>query len=130
MRSCFKNKRALIALNYLKKTPTLDEDGYKTGEETIVYGKPFKMMVNISGAKGASAVEVFGTNLDYDKVITMSAQDFKRYKLTDNSVFFIDKKPQYETDGYPLYDYRVKRIAETINEVVIALERVRNGENN
>ena len=41
-------------------------------------------------------------------------------------VAFIDKPLTYEKNGYPLYDYRVKRIADTLNEVVIALERVRN----
>lgn len=127
MRSCRKNKRLLIGLNYIKKTPFVNEDGYETGEEVIEYSKPFKFKANISGAKGASAIEVFGTNLDYDKVITLSHKEFKELKLTDNSVFFIDRKPIYESNGYPLYDYRVKRIADTINEVVIALERVRNG---
>ena len=126
MRSCEKNKRPLIALNYKGKEPYIDKDGYETGEEVITYSKPIKIKANISGAKGNSAVEVFGTNLDYDKVITLSIEKFKEYKLTDNSVFFIDKPLSYEDNGYPLYDYRVKRIAETLNEVVIALERVRN----
>lgn len=127
MRSCRKNKRPLIGLNYIKKTPIIDENGYETGEEKIEYSKPYRFSANISGAKGASAIEVFGTNLEYDKVITLSAKVFKQLKITDNSIFFIDVKPHYEDNGYPLYDYRVKRIAETINEVVIALERVRNG---
>ena len=125
MRSCEKNKRPLIALNFVSKEPFVDKDGYETGEEVIKYTKAFGFKANISGAKGNSVVEVFGTNLDYDKVITLSVKEFQRLKLTDHSVFFIDIKPTYEENGYPLYDYRVKRIAETINEVVIALEKVR-----
>jgi len=126
MRSCEKNKRPLIALNYKGKVPYVDSEGYETGEEIITYSKPIRFKANISGAKGNTAIEVFGTNLDYDKVITLSYEKFQELKLTDNSVFFIDKPLTYESNGYPLYDYRVKRIADTPNEVVIALERVRN----
>lgn len=126
MRCLEKNKRSLIVLNYKGKTPVVDSDGYLTGEEEITYGKPISFKANISGAKGGTAVEVFGTDLDYDKSIVLSIKSFKELKITDNSVFFIDIKPKYESNGYPLYDYRVKRIAETLNEVVIALERVRN----
>lgn len=126
MRCLEKNKRSLIVLNYKGKQPVLDSDGYKTGEEQITYAKAIRFKANISGAKGGTAVEVFGTDLDYDKSFTLSVKEFKALKITDNSVFFIDVKPQYEDNGYPLYDYRVKRIAETLNEVVIALERVRN----
>lgn len=126
MRSCKKNERPLIVLNYKGKEPYIDSDGYETGEEIITYYKPIHFKANISGARGNSAVEVFGTNLDYDKVFTLSFAKFKELKITDNSVFFVDKPLSYESNGYPLYDYRVKRIADTPNEVVIALERVRN----
>ena len=126
MRSCNKNKRPLSFLKYTGKTAVLDNEGNETGEYLITYSKAYKIMANVSGAKGSSAVEVFGTNLDYDKVITLSNKDFLKYGINDNSVFFIDVKPNYEANGYPRYDYRVKRIAETINEVVIALEKVRN----
>lgn len=126
MRSCAKNERPLYVLNYKGKTAYIGSDGYETGEETITYSKAIPFKANISGAKGNSAVEVFGTNLDYDKVLTLSQRKFGELKITDNSVFFIEIKPTYDSNHYPLYDYRVKRIADTPNEVVIALERVRN----
>ena len=125
MRSCEKNKRSLVVLNYKGKEPYVGEDGYETGEEIITYHKAVSFKANISGAKGSSAVEVFGTDIEYDKVFTLSFLEFKKLKITDNSVFFVDIKPTYEASGYPLYDYRVKRIADTLNEVVIALEKVR-----
>jgi hypothetical protein len=125
MRSCEKNKRLLYVLNYKGKVPYVNEEGYETGEEIITYYKAEKFKANISGAKGSSAVEVFGTSLDYDKVFTLSYKEFEDLKITDNSVFFVDTKPTYEESGYPLYDYRVKKIADTPNEVVIALEKVR-----
>ena len=125
MRSCDKNKRPISLLNYLKKEAYVDEDGYETGEEIITYTKAKTICVNISGAKGGSAIEVFGTDLSYDKVFTLSNKYFEALKITDNSVFFVDKKPEYDTNGKPIYDYRVKKISNSINEVVIALEKVR-----
>lgn len=126
MRSLEINKRPLYGLNYVSSTPVLDQDGYETGEHKITYSKAFRIYANISGAKGTADVETFGVNLDYDKVMVMSVKLFKKLGLTDNSVFFIDKAPEYEANGYPKYDYRVKKIADTLNEVSIALERVRN----
>ena len=81
-------------------------------------------MGHISGARGSSQVEVFGTDINYDKTILLTKNEFKATKINENSVFFIENKVAYE-DNFPLYDYRVVRIAETINEVVIAIEKVR-----
>ena len=126
MRCLDKNKRPIIALNYIGKQPVYDDEGNLTGEYLLSYSEEILFKANISGARGSTAVEVFGTDVDYDKAMVLSKEEYERLGLTDNSVFFIDKKPEYETNGYPKYDYRVKRIAETINEVAIALERVRN----
>lgn len=125
MRSCKKNQRPIIVLNYLGKRETKDENGYKTGEKSIYYGEEIVFMGHISGAKGSSMVELFGTDISYDKVITISRAVCKKLKIDENSVFFIDKKPQYSGD-MPLYDYKVKRIADTLNEVAIAITQVRN----
>ena len=66
---------------------------------------------------------MFGTDIEYDKTICMTKSDFERCKIDENTVFFIDKKIEYQ-NGTPLYNYRVKRIAETINQVVIAIKKV------
>ena len=125
MRNQIINQSKLYVLNYLSKTKTKDSDGNYTGEETITYSRPIMFMGHISGAKGSSQIEIFGTEINYDKTLLITKTRFKALKITENSVFFVDKKPQYDSDyTTPLYDYRVKRIAETINEVAIALERV------
>lgn len=123
MRNLVKNKKPFYALNYLRNEDVLDEDGNLTGEKTVIYTKAFKVKANISGARGSSQSEIFGTDIRYDKSFVLTTAEFKRLKLTENSVFFIDKKPTYE-DGQPLYDYRVKKIAEVINDVAIAVEKV------
>lgn len=123
MRNQLKNQTQHFVVNYKGKEEILDEQGRKTGEETIVYHKPIMFMGHISGAKGSSQVEIFGTDVVYDKALLISKEKFIRLKIDENSVFFIDKKPQYD-DATPLYDYRVKKISPTINEVAIALVKV------
>lgn len=125
MRNQVINQTKHFVLNYKGKEKAKDNDGNYTGEEIISYARPIVFMGHISGAKGSSQVEIFGTDVAYDKVLLISKVKFNRLKITENSVFFIDKKPKY--DGLtPLYDYRVKKISETINEVAIALEKVNN----
>ena len=124
MRNLLLNKTKHYVLNYKGEEMVKDDDGNYTGEVAIAYTKPIMFMGHISGARGSSQVEMFGTDVAYDKTIIITTKEFNRLKITENSVFFIDKKVSYDNDHIPLYDYRVMRIAETINEVAIALEKV------
>lgn len=117
------NKSPIKYLNYQGEEKAVDNNGYYTGETIVKYTKPCMVMGHISGARGNSQVEVFGTDINYDKTILLSKSEFKKTKINENSVFFIDKQIAYEND-LPLYNYRVVRIAETINEVLIAIEKV------
>lgn len=123
MRNLMLNKSKLYVLNYKGEVDSVDEDGNYTGEKTISYSKSITFMGHVSGARGSSQVEMFGTDVAYDKTIILTKKEFDRLKITENSVFFIEKQPTYK-DNVPLYDYRVSRIAETINEVAIAIQRV------
>lgn len=122
MRNQIINQTKHYVLNYKDREELKDNDGNYTGEYGVVYSKPIMFMGHISGAKGSSQVEIFGTDISYDIVLLISKQKFNTLKITENSVFFIDTKPKYD-GATPLYNYRVKRIALTINEVAIALER-------
>ena len=44
--------------------------------------------------------------------------------MDENTVLFIDKAPEYDEEGSPLYDYRVKRVATSINSISYAVEKV------
>ena len=123
MRNQIINETKHYVLNYLGEVMAKDDNGNFTGESKISYTRPIMFMGHISSARGSSQIEIFGTDVAYDKTIVITKNKFKRLKITENSVFFIDKKIQYE-NSTPLYDYRVARIAETINEVAIALEKV------
>ena len=123
MRQLECNKTLIKALNYKDTEDVVDSQGYKTGEKKVIYSPVITFKAHISGAKGSSQVEVFGLDTSYNKTISMSKTLFKKLKLNENTVFFIDTKVKFD-NGTPLYDYRVYRIAETLNEVMIAIKKV------
>lgn len=116
-----RNKRTFWYCLYDRKEPIIDEDGNETGEEQIVYKPAKSLRANISAASGSSQVEQFGNLVGYDKVIVL---DDTSCPIDENTVLFIDKEPEYGEDGNPLYDYRVKRVAKSLNSVSIAATKV------
>lgn len=116
-----RNKRTFWYCLYDRKEPIVDEDGNETGEEQIVYKPAQSLRANISAASGSSQVEQFGNLAGYDKVIVL---DDTSCPIDENTVLFIDKEPEYDDDGNPLYDYRVKRVAKSLNSVSIAATKV------
>ena len=72
-------------------------------------------------ASGETQVEVFGHLDDYDKVIVLGNADCP---INENSVLFVDKKPEYDQNGDPLFDYTVKRVARSLNSVSYAIRKV------
>lgn len=116
-----RNKRTFWYCLYDRKEPIIDEDGNETGEEQIVYKPAKSLRANISAASGSSQVEQFGNLAGYDKVIVL---DDTSCQIDENTVLFIDKEPEYGEDGNPLYDYRVKRVAKSLNSVSIAATKV------
>lgn len=116
-----RNKRTFWYCLYDRKEPIIDEDGNETGEEQIVYKPAQSLRANISAASGSSQVEQFGNLAGYDKVIVL---DDTSCLIDENTVLFIDKEPEYDDDGKPLYDYMVKRVAKSLNSVSIAATKV------
>lgn len=126
MRNLAINKRPFVALNYLGKETIVDGQGYETGESKIIYGAEIEFQTHISGASGSSYIDSNGVSIEYDKSFVLTKYLFEKLAFTENTIFFIDKKPEYDKDNQPLYDYRVARIRDTLNEVVILLKKVRN----
>lgn len=116
-----RNKRTFWYCLYDRKEPIIDEDGNETGEERIVYKPVQSIRANISAASGSSQVEQFGNLAGYDKVIVL---DDTSCPIDENTVLFIDKEPEYDEDGKPLYDYMVKRVAKSLNSVSVAATKV------
>jgi len=126
MRNLKINQKKYIGLNYLGETDKTDDDGYKTGEKIVLYGDEISFKSHISGATGSVVLDNNGVVIEYDKSMVLTKYDLQKLGFDENTVFFIDKEPEYDSDNKPLYDYKVKRIKDTLNEVVILLEKVRN----
>ena len=126
MRNAKINQKEYIALNYLGKQEHLDSRGYMSGESEIYYSEEIPFKAHLSGAMGSSYIDSNGISIDYDKSMVLTLWEFEKLGFDENTVFFIDKKPEYDSKNLPLYDYRVERIRDTINEVIILLKKVRN----
>ena len=130
MRNLEKNKRPIAWVNYKGIEDIRDGNGNLTGEKKVMYFPLTERKASVSGARGGTLIEVFGTEIKYDKAVLIEKKDKQSSRnpkdcIDENTVFFIDTKPAFDESGNPLYDYRVKRIAETLNQIVIALEKVK-----
>lgn len=121
MRTMERNKSTFYYLLFDCVEPEYDEKGYETGEEKVKYREAVSMRANVSAASGTAQVEQFGNFASYDKVIIT---DDTTCPMDENTVLFLDKEPEYNADGRPLYDYRVKRVATSINYIAYAVEKV------
>lgn len=121
MKTLNRNKSPFWYLLYDRKVSAKDEYGNETGEEIVFYKPAVAMSANISAATGSAQVEQFGNFAGYDKVIVT---DDLSCPIDENTVLFIDKEPQYDEDGKPLYDYVVRRVAKSLNSISYAVSKV------
>lgn len=121
MKTLKRNQTPFWYLLYDRKEPIKDEYGNESGETKVVYQAAVAAQANISAATGSAQVEQFGNYAGYDKVIVT---DDLSCPIDENTVLFIDKEPEYDEDGTPLYDYIVKRVARSLNSVSYAVSKV------
>nr|DAZ23218.1 MAG TPA: hypothetical protein [Caudoviricetes sp.]DAZ57952.1 MAG TPA: hypothetical protein [Caudoviricetes sp.] len=121
MKTMERNKVPFWYLLYDRKEAVKDEDGNETGDYRVVYKEAVFQRENISAATGSAQVEQFGNFISYDKVIVT---DDLCCPIDENTVLFIDKEPEYDEDGNPLYDYIVKRVAKSLNSISYAVSKV------
>lgn len=118
MRSLEKNKRKIFyALVSDTKEMVKDSDGNNTGELRQAVSEPIECWINHSPEKGTSENMPFGDLKDYDKV--MSTTDMS-LPITETSLLWID-----ETDIAKPHDYKILRIAKSLNQVLYAVKKVR-----
>lgn len=84
-------------------------------------GSPVEIYASVSSATGMLYVRDFGNDIVYDKVILIDDIDTP---IDEHTVFCIDKEPTYNEDNNLVYDYVVKRVAKSLNNVRIAVSRV------
>ena len=121
MKTMERNKVSFWYLLYDRKEPIKDEYGNESGEYQIYYKPAVQMKGNVSAATGSAQVEQFGNFISYDNVIVT---DDLACLIDENTVLFLDKKPVYDEDGTPLYDYIVKRVAKSLNSISYAVSKV------
>lgn len=115
-----RNKRGFYYLLYAGSEPVMDEYGNEVGTK-VTYSDPVPLRANVSPATGSAQVEQFGNLADYDKVIVT---DDMSCPIDETTVLFLDKEPEFNTEGVPLYDCRVKRVAASLNSISIAVSKV------
>lgn len=121
MRCMARNKRQFYYCLFKGIAPVVDDEDYETGDKLRSYAPPVAMRANVSAASGTAQVEQFGQFISYDKVIIT---DDMTCPIDEHSVLFIDKAPEFDSDGTPLYDYVVKRVAKSLNSMSIAVSKV------
>lgn len=96
--------------------PTVDEDGYETGEQQDKYSSPKELRCNMSPARSYALQEAFGPVTPYEHVIITSDMSCP---VTETSVFW-DHRPQ---SGEP-HQYIVRRVDRSLNHVSITVRKV------
>lgn len=115
-----RNKRGFYYLLYAGSESVMDEYGNEVGTK-VTYLDPVPFRANVSPATGSAQVEQFGSLSDYDKVIVT---DDLSCPIDETTVLFLDKQPEFNEEGMPLYDYRVKRRAASLNSISYAVSKV------
>ena len=98
-----------------------DADGNFTGERGVGYAEAVQAEGNISSANGAAQTEQFGTDINYDRTILLPGTD---WEIDEKTVLFIDEEPTYSGTN-PEYNYKVVRVAKSLNHTALAVSKVR-----
>ena len=114
MRNLKINQRLVHYAKYIESKPILDEYGNTTLEVENVYGEPQVIMVNYSSNTGQLATETFGNLTEYSRVISMVGS----CPFSEGDVLWIE----VATSSKP--NYMVKRIADSLNSYLIAIEEM------
>ena len=115
MRTLNRNKQAFYYALYKGKTPIVDENGFDTGDYTVTYETPVKMMANISPARGTADYEQFGITTNYTHTIVT---DDMTCPIDQNSVLWIGKATTLA------HNYVVVQVARSLNSITIAIREV------
>ena len=113
-----RNKQSVWYALYTGVTDVTDSNGYKTGEKTKTYATPVEIKVNVSASKGSAITEGFGVNEDYDRTIVTHDMTCP---IDETTRLWVDADPSKDTPDP--YDYRVVRVAKSLNSITIAIRK-------
>ena len=116
MRELDRNKQDIFYALYEGKSDIKDENGYDTGETEAIYGDPIALSINVSGASGENAIQQFGSTVEYDRILVICDTTLP---INEQTILWID-----DADTTKPYDYTVKKIAKSLNSLLIAVKKV------
>lgn len=124
MRTLERNKTQFYYATFLGKKEIIDAQGRHTAENRNSYSEWKPCKANISPAKGYGAAELFGADIQYDRVIVL---DDVNCEIDEYTVLAIDIAPneRSSTSISPIYDYVVTRKAKSLNFVSYAVSKVK-----
>lgn len=132
MRCMKRNMVKFFYALYEGREPITDEYGNVTGEYEVKHSNPNEGYANISAAMGETQVQQFGESESYDKVMVI---DTDTYPIDEYSVLWIDTEPKVDETGSLMmneegnaltpHDYIVKKVAKSLNNVSIAISKVK-----
>lgn len=98
-----------------------------TGDFTTKYKDPVSFEANVSPARSEASTDPFGVDVKYDKTISSCEIDLP---IDELSRLFVDKEPRYDADGTLINeaDYKVVKVAKSLNSLLIAIKKRTEGE--
>ena len=120
MRGLCRNMQTIWYALYQGKEPLVDENGNRTGEYTDSYSEPKKMRMNLAPVDGYAEWNPFGIDSNYD--IAAMTFDVKS-PICETTIVWVGKLPDEP------HNYAVRRVAKSLNNIVYALEEVKNAGN-
>ena len=115
MRDLKRNQRVIHYANMVGTEPILDEYGNDTLEVRTLYGSPAPLRCNVSANMGQEAVEVFGSQTEYSRTISMAGN---HCPLVEGSRVWFMAAPEGQ------FNYTVARVADSKNGFLVALREV------
>lgn len=118
-----RNKKQIYFGIYMSEAEIIDEYGNFTGQYKVLHSAPIPMRANVSPAKGAASVEMFGTDEGYSKTIVT---DDMNCLIDEQSILWVDRMPQFNEEGFNIipHDYVVVRVARSLNSIAYAIKKV------
>ena len=118
MRSLARNKRDLWYAIPVGSEPILDEYGNETLEVKGVFSSPLYLLANVSANAGQEAVEVFGSQTEYNRTVCIAGAECP---LVEGCRVWFGVEPNHTADNH---NYAVSRVADSKNGFLVALREV------
>ena len=118
MRDLKRNQRRLWYATPISSTPIHDEYGNDTLEVETVFSPPLPLQANVSANVGLAAVQVFGSQTDYSRTVSITGQECP---LVEGCRVWFRVEPNQQRTNY---NYTVTRVADGKNGYLVALREV------